>query len=274
MIALAFRKPLAFLKKDLIIESSYKLSFISQIFGIFISVLTFFFLGKLFSGSSAISSYLKPYGGDYFSFVLIGVAFSDLMMTSMYIFEGQIRDGQISGTLEPLLVTQTSLLTILLSSSVYGFLLSFVRTLLYLIVGFTFFGASYNFQGLLLAVAVMAVSLVNFSAIGIISASFILVFKKGNPVNWIFGSVSELLGGVLYPITVLPVSLQFIAKFLPITYTLRAMRAVLIQNRSFIMIFNDIAILVVMGFVLSIIAYISFNVATRKVKTDGSISHF
>lgn len=273
MIAVALRKPFAFLKKDVIVESSYKLAFIAQVFGIFISVVTFFFLGKLFDGSS-VSTYLKPYGGDYFSFVLIGIAFSDLFMTAINIFDNHVREGQVHGTLEPLLMTKTSLLTIILSSSVYGFLLSFLRAVLYLFIGAVFFGAHYNLSGIFATMGVLLISLVNFCAIGLISASITLVIKKGNPVNWFFGSVFELLGGVLYPVAVLPLSLQIIAKFIPITYSLNAVRAVMIQGKPLNLILGDIGMLIIMGLVLSLLAYLSFNIAIKKVKTDGTLTHF
>jgi ABC-2 type transport system permease protein len=137
-----------------------------------------------------------------------------------------------------------------------------------------FFEARFDLQGLFLSLLVLVVSLINFSAIGLISASFILVLKKGNPVSWIFSSVSELLGGVLYPVAVLPLTLQFVAKFLPITYSLRAMRAVLIQGKTFNSIFNDLLILSAMGLALLAVAFISFKVAIKKVKTDGTLTHF
>lgn len=273
MIALVFRKPWAFLKRDIITESSYKLSFASQLFGIVISVLTFFFLGKLIEGSP-VTSYLAPYNGDYFSFVLIGIAFSDLMMTAVSIFEGRVREGQVNGTLEPLLMTPTSLPVILVSSSLYGFLLSCLRAVLYLVIGAVFFGANFNAQGIFLSVIIIIISLINFSAIGLLGASFILVFKKGNPFSWIFSSVSELLGGVLYPIAVLPPVFQFISKFLPITYSLNSMRAVLIQGKPVNAIIGDVLILSIMSAVLLFFAFISFKVAIKKVKADGSLAHF
>jgi ABC-2 type transport system permease protein len=40
--------------------------------------------------------------------------------------------------------------------------------------------------------------------LGIISAAFIMRFKKGNPVTWMVATASELLGGVYFPIDVLP----------------------------------------------------------------------
>ena len=69
----AYKKVLAFVKRDFSLQLSYKLSFFLQFLGIFLSVLTFYFIDKLI-GAAAVP-YLEPYGGDYFSFVLIGIAF-------------------------------------------------------------------------------------------------------------------------------------------------------------------------------------------------------
>ncbi|HEA69513.1 MAG TPA: ABC transporter permease, partial [Desulfobacterales bacterium] len=65
-------KPAAFLKRDLQIALSYKLQFLLQFVGIFFSSMVFFFVSKLIGGG--ISAQLAPWGGDYFSFVIIGVA--------------------------------------------------------------------------------------------------------------------------------------------------------------------------------------------------------
>ncbi len=119
---LFLRKPLAFVYKDFLNESSYKFAFIMQIFGIFFSVLSFFFLSRLFG--SAVSPYLEPYGGDYFSFVLIGIAFANYLQVSLRSFSSCIRNAQVMGTLEALLVTQTEIPTIILSSSIYSFVMT------------------------------------------------------------------------------------------------------------------------------------------------------
>jgi ABC-2 type transport system permease protein len=58
----------------------------------------FFFLSRLVG--EGIAGQLEPYGGNYFSFVLIGVAFTDYLSVSLSSFAGQIRSAQMQGTLE------------------------------------------------------------------------------------------------------------------------------------------------------------------------------
>jgi ABC-2 type transport system permease protein len=113
-------KPLAFLKRDLLIEASYRFSFVFQVASVLFTVASYYFLAR-FIGSSVVPG-LDAYGGDYFAFVLIGVALYDYLGTSLNAFSRSIRESQLTGTLEALLSTQTSLPTVILSSSAYPFL--------------------------------------------------------------------------------------------------------------------------------------------------------
>ena len=67
------KKAAAFIKRDFLTEISYKSSFLMNVIGIFFSAFTFFFIAKLFGKAAA--PHLQEYGGDYFPFVLIGIAF-------------------------------------------------------------------------------------------------------------------------------------------------------------------------------------------------------
>ena len=89
---------LAFIKRDLSRDLSYRLSFVMQLGGIFFNIAIFYFMARLFG--SAVAPQLETYGGDYFSFVLIGLAFTGFMGLSLSNFAESIREGQVMGTLE------------------------------------------------------------------------------------------------------------------------------------------------------------------------------
>ncbi|NOR15641.1 MAG: ABC transporter permease, partial [Candidatus Aminicenantes bacterium] len=91
----------SFLKRDVLNAASYKFAFVSSFIGIFLTSATFYFIAKLLSGSQ--SEALSPYGGDYFSFVIVGVAFSGLLGILQEGLPGIIRSAQMTGILESLL---------------------------------------------------------------------------------------------------------------------------------------------------------------------------
>jgi ABC-2 type transport system permease protein len=124
------------------------------------------------------------------------------------------------------------------------------------------------------AMIILILTIICFSGLGIISASFIMIFKRGDPVNWVFGSVSALLGGVFYPITVLPIWLRFFSYLLPITYSLRGMRLALLQGYSLSALTLEILALIVFSVLLLPLGIICFRYAVKKAKMDGSLTQY
>ena len=60
-----------------------------------------------------------------------------------------------------------------------------------------------------------------------------MILKQGNPIGMIFGSSSYFLGGVVFPVEVLPLPFQYIANFLPITHAITALRELLLAQKNF-----------------------------------------
>jgi len=268
----SFRKSLAFIHRDFITETSYKFSFFLQFFGILLSILIFFFLSKLFEGKEI--PYLKQYGGNYFAFVLIGIAFSTYLNVAVRSLSKSIREAQMMGTLEALLVTQTEIPTIILGSSIYSYIFATVQVVVYLLLGVFAFGVNIGGANYFGAVLILILTITSFSSMGIISASFIMILKKGDPIAWLFTSLSWLLGGVYYPIEVLPDWLEKLSYLLPITYSLNGMRLALLQGGSLKILAPNIIALLIFSIVLLPVSLFIFRYAVRKAKVNGSLSQY
>ena len=266
------RKIWAFMCRDFKLQVSYRLAFLLQFFGILFSVASFYFVALLF-GEAAVP-HLQQYGGDYFAFVLIGIAFMRYQGTAMGTFAGTIRRGQMMGTLEAMLVSPTRLSTILLASSVWSFAFTSFQVLLYLLLGVLVFGVDLGSANLGAAAVVQILTILAFSSIGVLSASFIMVFKQGDPIQFLFGSVSTLLGGVLYPITVLPNWLQPISYLLPLTYSLSAMRRAILLGDGLGALMTDLLPLALFTAVLLPLSFVAFRYAVRRAKIEGSLTQY
>jgi ABC-2 type transport system permease protein len=266
------RKLLAFLHKDFLSNASYKFAFIMQFFNIVFISFSFFFLARLFELSD--SPHLERYGGDYFSFVLIGVAVGSYLEVAMRSFSQSIRDAQILGTLEALLVTQTEIPTLILSASAYSFLVTSLRVLAFFLLGVVALGFQVEDANYFGALLVLILTVVSFSSIGIISASFTMVFKRGDPISWFFTNASWLLGGVYFPISVLPDWLQRASHLLPITYSLEGMRLALLQGHTSWELMSTVLPLTIFGLVMIPISLWIFQHAVIRAKTDGTLTQY
>src|SRR4029077_8973894 len=100
------------------------------------------------------------------------------------------------------------------------------------------------------AVLVLLASILAFAGLGVLSASYLLLFKRGNPLKWFFVGVAGLVSGIMYPVTVLPTPLRWLGRFVPVTYSLQGMRAALLGHASMAALWPTVGILLAFAAVL------------------------
>lgn len=270
-LRLTLRKLWVFFLRDLAIARGYRGAFLLEVLEALFGVATFFYLSR-FVESPELSRAL-PQGGSYFAFALIGFAFFDYLGVALNAFDSSIEEARQNRTLEALLVTQTSLPVILLGSVIYPFVSASLRTIVYIAWGIVLFGFSVrpaNWPG---AILILVASILAFAGLGIFSTSYTLLFKRGNPAKWIFLGLSGLLGGMMYPVSILPDSLQAVARLIPITYSLEGMRAALLGNASLRVLWPSILALLVFAAILLPLSFLTFAWALRRTKITGTLTH-
>lgn len=266
-----FNKPLAFIKRDILLAASYPLQLGSQALGILISTFMFFHISKLVEQMGTPA--LAPYGGNYFAFVLIGIAITDYVTTSISTVASEIRKAQMIGTFEAMLTTPTRPATILFYSLLYNYVFTTVRISLYFLVGVFLFGLQLHLNHPFILLLTVTMSILPFVGIGLISAGFIIVFKQGSPANWI-SSVSGLLAGVMYPVAVLPGWLQQVAIFIPLTHGLEAIRKVALAGAGLSEITPELVILLVFTTGLLLGGILTIRIALGIARRDGTLLHY
>ncbi len=260
---------LAFLQRDWRIERSYRLAFLLQLGQMLFSAGVFYFLGELVNGLNLRG--LRAYGGDYFAFVLIGLAMRGYFSTALNGFSQSIRTEQTTGTLEAMLTTPARLESLIFGAAGWAYLMTTVQLGLYLGLGAALGRLHLGAANLGAAALTLALSLVTYSSLGVLAASFIMLYKRGNPVTWIFQAVSDFLGGMYYPVEVLPSLLQFAAAFLPVTYSLRAMRLALLQNAPWSVLWPDLGALAAFALLSLPLGMAAFRYAVRRARVEGSL---
>ncbi len=267
------KKLWAFFRKDFLSEASYRLAFALQLLNVLGSLLTFYFVDRLFG--NRMVEYLALYGSSYFTYVLVGMAFFNFAGTGLGSLSGRIHAEQIQGTLEAILVTPIRMSTFLVSISLWNFVLATVTLLLYLVVATIGFQLDFGRANLLSVLVILALTGVAFTGLGLLCASLVLVFKRGNPLAWILQQgFSPLFSGVYFPISVFPEWLRLISYCLPSTYALQAMELAVHRNASLMDLLPQLGILCALSLAISPLGLWSFKVAFAKAKRDGSLGHY
>lgn len=266
------KRAFAFLKKDFLTESSYKLSFLFNIFSVLVSILGYFFIDKLFG--TRVVKHLEEFGVTYFPYVLLGMAFFSYIGVGLGSFSCRIRLEQMQGTLEAILLTPTKLSTFLFSLALWNLLVAAINMFIYIIAGIFLFKINFAGVNLLSVSIILFLTIISFSGLGIISASFILIFKQGNPISWVINSLEGLLGGVYFPVTVLPPALQIMAKFFPITYAIRAVELAVYKGYAPDRLTRELGFLLLFSLILLPLSFIAFKFALKKARCAGSLGQY
>src|SRR5450755_1733110 len=124
-LAERWSKAFAIFMRDARLARSYDLQFFLQWGNIAVQVLAFFFISKLAAGSPMVRRHVP--GGDYFTWVIVGLAFARFQTTAIQAFQNAIRNDQMLGTLEVVLATPTGLPTIVLSAGLWAFVLTILQ---------------------------------------------------------------------------------------------------------------------------------------------------
>ncbi len=269
MIARVF---FSFLVRDVRQQLSYKFSFVLDIASILFTATTFFFVSRLFEGVSA--TLFHNYANGYFGFVLVGIAFSNYQSVGLNSFAQSLRQEQYVGTLESVLATPVRIATFLAGSALWDFIYATVEVLVYFAVAIIAFGLSLGQANVGAALLAVLLSLTTFMGLGVLSAAFILKFKKGNPVTWLIASAGELFGGVYFPTDILPDWMKSVSRWVPMTHALSALRKSLLSNAGVDVVEKDLLYLLLFTLVIWPVGILAFRVALKKSQEDGTLGHY
>lgn len=249
---------------------SYRLNFFGTYLGGALYVFFYALLARFIGQPPAA---LRDYG-DYFTFLLIGGVFARYLSLGMKYFSRELEQEMVVGTVEPLMVTPTPPALSLIGGSAWLLVEGVVVLLLQLGIGIFYFGADVSRANWPAAVVTTLLTLVALNFWGILSAAFVLVFKRADPLNWLIDLTTFIFCGVYFPISLLPSGLRLFSYLLPLTYALEALRGALMRGQSLDELVAPLTALVIFNLVLIPLGLVTFRYALAYTKRTGSLGQY
>jgi ABC-2 type transport system permease protein len=263
--------PIAFFIRDYRLAISYRAGFFFEIVGAIVNVFIFYFVSDFFG--SALAGDLDGYGDSYFLFVIVGIAFTTYLRVGLSGISTKVRDGQLMGTLELMLISPSRLPATLLSSTLWAHLMASLGVVTYAVFAVVI-GPDVASPNLGIALLALMIAIVGFNAMGLLVAASVIVLKQGSPVNWLVNTASVLLAGVFYPTEVLPEALQALGRVLPMTHALEIVRRSLLGGEGIDTLLPSFVALVALTAVYLPLGILACHWAVRVAQTDGSLTAY
>jgi ABC-2 type transport system permease protein len=255
----------AFTRRDFVVDFTYRLSFAIGVVDAIGGVGAHYLLSTIIG--------IRPGGYEPFAFILTGLVMNSAMSTALACYAQSVRDSQQSATLPLLIASPLSARRLVVLSSAYPLLRATVEATLFLAVGLAL-GLGLRGANVAGAAVVFILALAAFSAVGILSAACIVVWKRGDPIPWLIGAASWLFGGVFFPIDRLPEPLQMLSRFLPITYALEAFRPALLQSLAFGDVLRQAVPLALFSAVAVPLSLLAFERAIDRARVEGTLRQY
>ncbi len=170
-----------FLKRDFHIEIAYKMKLFSDLFYVAFLVVVYYFIAKLVGNRAA--AHLARYDCDYFSFVMVGVTLGNILQAGLQSYTESMRRCMVEGCLEAMFATPTPPYVLIIYSSSWHFVYAFFKAGLQYLVAYLAFGFTLERMNLVSTAIVLSLSLAMFNSIGVISASLLIIVKRGDSIK-------------------------------------------------------------------------------------------
>ena len=261
------------LKKDFLVDYSYKITFFGQFFGILLTAASFYFISETFINTK--SDHLKSFNYDYFVFATIGIAILDIVITIMRSVTQSLREAQSFGYVEILFISKIKPGYIFLCAAIYPFIKGVIKFILYILLIQILSNHSFLFSSIIISFFLLLVMLIPFLALSYLSVSFVLYFKQSDPINFFINVIISVFSGIIYPVTVLPMFMQNIANYIPLTSQLNSTRQLLINNSLDEYIYSNLFFIhLFLSIFFLLLCFYVFKISIYSVKKKGTIGTY
>ncbi|MEU5940866.1 ABC transporter permease [Micromonospora sp. NPDC047548] len=168
-------------------------------------------------------------GGQLFSVMLIGTAVTAGLQEALTGLTNRLQYAQERGTLETYLVEPVPWALIPLAMNIWRSVTGGILACIMVGVGWAL-GAPIEARSIPLALLVLFLGIVACNAVGTLAASFLVLFKRGEPVIALYGLAAGVLGGALFPVSVLPDWIRWVSYLVPHSYVISAERQLLMAD--------------------------------------------
>jgi ABC-2 type transport system permease protein len=262
------RKLPAFARRDLLVAWSYRTAFVGEWIGLIAGVAMFYFVGLMVDPQK-----LPTFGGShatYLEFVAAGIALSAFIQLGLGRVGNAIRQEQLTGTLESVLMTPTSIATIQVGSVLYDLIYVPVRTAIFFVLIAVAFGLNFEPSGIAPALLSLLLFIPFVWGLGVASAALTLTVRRGSGAFGLGVTLLTIGSGAFFPLELLPHWLSSIARFNPITLAVEGIRRPLLGG-GWTGMWPDAVLLAPVSLATLAVGLYAFRLALRREQRRGTL---
>lgn len=257
----------AIMRRDAILFASYRTQLVSQFLGPLFTITLFFYISHLLTAKTIHSP------GGYFGFVIVGLVIVQILTVSLGIMPVTVRQELVSGTIERFLVSAHGPVNGIVGTMLFPLVNAMLTGTLMLGLATLIFGLPLAATAVL-AIPVSLLGMLAFMPFAFILVALVMAFKQVTSVTQFIIAGIAIVGGLYFPIAVLPSWIRWASEVQPFTPATDLLRHLLVDTPlaqsagvDLLKLVGFVAVLLPAGFVL-------LRVAIRYGQRTGTIAEY
>jgi ABC-2 type transport system permease protein len=259
---------LAVVRRDLQLALSYRARFLTGLLGTFFSLTLFYYLSRLVQ----VSAFDSP--DAYYAFAVVGLVTLQLLNSILLTPPLALRQELLAGTFERIALSPFGPVGTTASMLVFPFAYALVLGVAMLAFAGLAFGVDVRWETLPLVVPVAAMAGLSFAPFGVLLLAGVLMAKQAaGGTTWIVAGVS-LIGGLYFPVALLPGWIEWASEVQPFTPGVDLMRSVLVGTPLTDPAWLDVARMLGFAAALVPLSLWALSAAVRVTRRRGTIIEY
>ena len=259
---------LAIGSRDLSIQRTYGLSALLAACWASLGLIAYYFIGRLVDPGAG----MHLAGGSYFAFVWSGISVQLLVAACMGALGGALAREAAEGTLETALMAGAPLLALVVGGALAPLLLAAAQLAIHAGVGVALFELDFTAARIAPACAALLATVVSCAPIGLLGAAIWLRLRRAGIVTTAALFAFGVVGGIYFPVELLPAPLPKIASWIPFTIGLEAVRGALLEGAGWRETLPALARLLVLTAVALPISLLALHRCLERAQRTGRLA--
>ena len=222
--------------------------------------------------NATVSGLLAKYGFTSLSgIVILGIVVYLLYNRILQVMGRSFQTERWSGTLETILLTPASKFMIVLANGLTALVESSPLIFAVVILSWAAYGFQTDITSPLLFVFVVISTMVSLLSMGIFFSGVYLASTLMEQLTGAIQSPLRFISGTTYPVTALPLVLQYVAFLFPITYSIQVLRESVLTGAGFYAAAGYLASLYASSVAFALVGYAVFVLVERRLRRSGEI---
>lgn len=254
-------------RRDAILFVSYRTQLMAQFLGPLFTITLFYYISHIITARTIHSP------GGYFGFVIVGLVIVQILTISLGIMPVTVRQELVSGTIERFLVSAHGPVNGILGTMLFPLASAMLTGALMLGLATVIFGLPLAATAVL-AIPISLLGMLAFMPFAFLLVALVMVFKQVSSATQFIIAGVAIVGGLYFPIAVLPGWIRWASEVQPFTPAADLLRHLLVgaplahsAGVDLLKLVGFVAVLLPAGFML-------LRVSIRYGQRSGTIAEY